>query len=126
MIHAFAIRYARKIALAAGWAALLIIIASTLSPIQLRPRSPLPVNLEREIAFAIVGVAFALASPKRPLFLLALLIACVGSLEWMQTLLPSRHGQFVDFVAKSVGVAFGVTAGALINRWVDRADRASE
>jgi hypothetical protein len=125
MIHAFTLRHARKIALAAGWAALLIIVASTLSPIHLRPRSPLPVNSEREIAFAIVGLAFALASPKRPLFLLVLLIACAGSLEWMQTLLASRHGQFLDFVVKSLGVTFGVAVGALANHWIDRANRAS-
>jgi VanZ family protein len=125
MIHAFAVRHVRKIAFAAGWAALLIIVASTLSPMQLRPRSLLPVNMERGFAFANVGIAFALASPKRPLFLLALLIACAGALEWMQTMSPGRHGQFMDFVVKSLGVDFGVTVATLANRWIDRNDRVS-
>ena len=123
MIHSFTLRHAHKIALAAGWAALLIIVASTLLPIQFRPRSPLPVNLEREVAFAIVGAAFALASPKRPLFLLGLLIACAGSLEWIQTQLASRHGQLLDFVVKSIGVTFGVAVGTLANRWIEKTKR---
>lgn len=121
MIYALALRHARKIALAAGWAALLIIVSSTLSPIQLRPRSSLSVNLEREVAFAMLSLAFALASPKRPLFLLALLVACAGSLEWMQTLVAGRHGRWEDLVAKVIGIAIGVGIGTLINRWIDRA-----
>jgi VanZ family protein len=79
--------------------------------------------LEREVAFAIVGLAFAIASPKRPFFLLALLVACAGSLEWMQTLVAGRHGRWEDFVFKAIGVAIGVAIGTLINRWIDRADR---
>ena len=123
MIQAFLIRHARKFAYTVGWLALLIIIAATLSPIHLRPKSPLAVDFERGIAFVIVGSAFALASPKRPLFLLALLIACAGSLEWLQTLLATRHGHFSDFAVKSLGIAVGVTAGTMMNWLVDRFER---
>lgn len=118
-----ALRYARKAMLVAGWLALFMIVAATLSPIELRPTSNLPVNLEREMAFAIVGIAFALASPKRPLFLLGLLLACAGALEYLQTLLPSRHGEFQDFAVKALGVTFGVVCGTLGNRWIERVSR---
>lgn len=49
-----------------------------------------------------------------------------GSLEWLQTMLPSRHGRLDDFVVKAIGVAIGVAAGTLVNCWIRRADRPVE
>lgn len=79
------------------------------------------VDLERELAFAILGIAFTVALPRRPVVTLALLIASAGTLEWIQTLVPSRHGEIEDFAYKSIGAAVGVAVGVLINRLLVRA-----
>jgi VanZ family protein len=92
------------------------LIFVTLSPINLRPISPLPTQLERAIALAVVGFAFALAYP-RHLWVVALLV--LGStvlLEFLQLVQPSRHGRVIDVMVKLVGGGFGLAAGTILTR----------
>lgn len=117
---AFSLRHIRKIALIGGCAALAAVAMATLSPIQMRPISALPVSVERFAAFAVVGIAFALALPRRPLLLLTLIVTCAGTLEWLQNVLPDRHGRFEDFLVKASGVVIGVAIGAAANYWIRR------
>ncbi len=117
---------ARNIALAVALVVSAIIVVATLSPLQMRPTSELPTSLERELAFMLLGCALTFALPKRALLLLALLVACAGTLEWLQTMVPTRHARLDDFIVKSLGVTIGAAIGALANRWVERADRASK
>ena len=94
-----------------AWLLLAGLIFVTLSPINLRPISPLPTQLERAIALAVVGFAFALAYP-RHLWVVALLV--LGStvlLEFLQLVQPSRHGRVIDVMVKLVGGGFGRAAG---------------
>jgi len=123
MLKAFVCDYGRKIALAAGWAVLAVIVWASLSPIESRPHSGLAVNLERELAFALLGAIFVLAGRIRPLPLLALLIAFVVGLELLQNLTPTRHGRFDDFLVKALGVTAGVALGAIVQGWARRAER---
>ena len=101
-----------------AWLLLAGLIFVTLSPINLRPISPLPTQLERAIALAVVGFVFALAYP-RHLWLVVLLVA--GStvlLELLQLVQPSRHGRVVDLLVKLVGAGFGLGAGAIVTRLI--------
>lgn len=98
----------RRLAAVASVAILIVIVFATLAPIQQRPRLPLPVDLERGMAFAALafclGVAFG-----RSYGLIA--IGCVllaGGLEWLQTFVPTRHGQGWDFEIKALGSVVGI------------------
>jgi hypothetical protein len=99
-----------------AWLLLAGLIFVTLSPINLRPISPLPTQLERAIALAVVGFAFALAYP-RHLWVVALLV--LGStvlLEFLQLVQPSRHGRVIDVMVKLVGGGGGLAAGTILTR----------
>jgi hypothetical protein len=99
-----------------AWLLLAGLIFVTLAPIDLRPSSPLPTQLERAIALAIVGFAFANAYPRH---LWAVALVVLGStvlLEILQLVQPSRHGRVVDVAVKLAGGGFGLAAGALFTR----------
>jgi VanZ family protein len=94
-----------------AWAALIAITAATLSPIGLRPRLPVPVDLERSAAFLSLGLLFALAYPRRIWLALAIVLIGAFGLEWLQELRPDRHGRFDDALIKSLGAMIGLGAG---------------
>jgi VanZ family protein len=97
-----------------AWLLLAGLIFVTLSPINLRPVSPLPTQLERAIALAIVGFVFASAYPRH---LWAVAFVVLGStvlLEILQLVQPSRHGRAVDVAVKLAGGGFGLAAGAIL------------
>lgn len=97
----------------------------TLSPINLRPISPLPTQLERAIALATVGFAFAIAYPKRIVLVALLVLGSTVLLEILQLASPSRHGRVIDLIVKLIGGGFGMLLGwAVIRFWpTRRADR---
>jgi VanZ family protein len=99
-----------------AWLLLAGLIFVTLSPINLRPISPLPTQLERAIALAVVGAAFALAYPRRIVLVCVLVLGATVAIEFLQLFAPSRHGRLVDVLVKLVGGSFGIAAGHLFNR----------
>nr|WP_310094445.1 MULTISPECIES: VanZ family protein [Bosea] len=111
----------RKMALAAGWIVLAIIIWASVSSIDKRPDSGLSVNLERELAFALLGMFFAIAARMPILIVFLYMLAFTASLETLQDYVPGRHGRVEDFIVKSLGVAVGMTIGVMIKAWADRA-----
>jgi VanZ family protein len=107
-----------------AWLLLAGLIFVTLSPINLRPISPLPTQLERAIALAIVGCAFALAYPRRLPIVIALVLGSTLLLELLQLLTPSRHGRVIDVAVKLLGGGFGIVVGILLQRhWRIRQDQ---
>jgi len=110
----------RRAARVAAWVLLLAVAVVTVSPVELRPLSPFGPEAERFGAFALLGVAFATAYPKR-FWLVALLLAVTaGALEAMQLLAPTRHGTGRDVAVKLLGVAVGLGAGRLLALWAAR------
>jgi VanZ family protein len=104
-----------------AWLLLAGLIFATLSPINLRPISPLPTQLERAIALAIVGFAFAVAYPRRLPLVVALVLGSTLLLELLQLLAPSRHGRVIDVAVKLLGAGAGITLGSLLQRrWGSR------
>lgn len=97
-----------------AWAILLAIIVATLSPIDFRPRSSLPVSLERAGAFAVAGLVFALAYPRRIWLAAAVLLLGLVSLEILQQVSIDRHGRLDDALVKAAGAFLGLGAGWLI------------
>lgn len=106
-------RTAMKIVLRlAAWFALLGIVIATLSPIGLRPHTWLPVDLERALAYAGIGVLFALGYPRHILKVVLFLTVCIFALEAFQHLTPDRHGQIHDAWVKFAGAVAGLILGA--------------
>ncbi|HWT61402.1 MAG TPA: VanZ family protein [Ochrobactrum sp.] len=95
----------------AAWLVLVIILIVTISPIQFRPITDEPVDVERFAAFFLVGFLFALAYPRHWIAVLFLTVGCAGIFELLQRLAPGRHGEFADFVFKAVGALGGVFIG---------------
>jgi len=96
-----------------AWLSLAGLVFVTLSPIDLRPVSPLPTQLERAIALAAVGLLFALAYPSRIVLVAALVLGATVTLELLQLLSPSRHGRVIDVAVKIAGASGGIFLGWL-------------
>lgn len=88
----------------------------TLSPINLRPISPLPTQLERALALTLIGFMFAVAYPRHLLLVALVVLGATVALELLQLLAPSRHGRWVDAAVKLIGGSVGLVAGWLANR----------
>lgn len=54
----------RKIITMAAWLVLIVLVAATLSPIELRPHSGLPVDCERAAAYGVLGGLLGLAADR--------------------------------------------------------------
>ncbi len=99
-----------------AWLLVLAIAAFTLAPIELRPVTGAPVNLERFAAFAVIGAAFCLGYPKHRLPVLALLLGLAGFLELAQNHVLGRHGRLPDGLVKASGALLGVAFAMLVER----------
>lgn len=104
----------QKVSIAAGWLALAFIVYATLSPIQDRPVVAGP-QLEHFAAFALMGLAFALAYPNRILLVVAIVVGSAIGLEALQLLTPDRHGRVLDALVKAAGGVCGISAGQLMS-----------
>src|SRR5262245_45495698 len=109
-----------RLYLVAGWLALAAVAFVTLGPIQDRPQVA-PPHLEHFTAFLLLGLAFALGSPNRPLRAVLIVVGSAILLELLQLLTPDRHGRLVDAMTKIAGAAPGITlARAMLNSWQAR------
>jgi VanZ family protein len=105
-----------------AWLLLAGLIFATLSPINLRPISPLPTQSERALALALVGFVFALAYPRRIMLVAAIVLGSTVLLELLQLASPSRHGRVLDVAVKLAGGGGGLLAGWLLMRLRRRPD----
>ncbi len=103
----------QKVAKLAGWLALAFIVYATLSPIGARPSLASP-HLERFAAFALMGLAFALAYPSRVLLIVGVVFGAAIGLETLQALTPDRHGRVADAFVKALGGVGGISVGQLM------------
>jgi hypothetical protein len=103
-----------KLLAAAAWAALALIVFVTVSPIEMRPVVTADPNLERFGAFALAGLLFGLAYPRRLIADASLVVVAAGVLEAFQLMTPDRHGHMADAFVKAAGGAFGVAMALII------------
>lgn len=98
----------RRAAVLIGWAALLVIVFSTLSPIDARPHlMTLGADAERFLAYLAAGALLTFAYPRQLWLVLPGLIALAAGLEWLQTLEMTRHGLPHDALIKIMGAVAG-------------------
>jgi hypothetical protein len=105
-----------------AWLLLAGLVFVTLSPISLRPSSPLPTGAERAVALMFVGFVFALAYPRRIVLVALVVLGSTVLLELLQLVSPSRHGRVIDVAVKLVGAGLGLALGwaatKLRERWL--------
>lgn len=99
-----------------AWLLLAGILAATAGPIDVRPVSGIPVDLERFLAFLLLGGVFALAYPRHTLLVLLLVVLAAAAFEMAQLLVPARHGTMADFIFKAAGGMVGVFCAAILAR----------
>ncbi|PYE88198.1 VanZ family protein [Phyllobacterium leguminum] len=99
-----------------AWLVLIAILAVTVGPLNLRPVTGEPVDLERFFAFFIVGALFVLAYPKHWISVLALVVGSAALFELLQRIAPERHGEVTDFFIKAAGGFAGVFVGSVARR----------
>jgi hypothetical protein len=104
-----------------AWLLLVAVALLTLCPIALRPVTGASADLERALAFAVIGGAFCLGYPKHRLFVVLFAIGLAGLLEAAQNLVPGRHGQVHDLAVKVLSTVAGALAAALLERTVAEA-----
>jgi hypothetical protein len=104
----------QRISIITGWLTLGLIAFATLSPIGDRPSIASP-HLEHFAAFALVGLAFALAYPTRVLLVLTIVLGAALGLEAMQLLTPDRHGRVADALVKALGGISGICVGQMLS-----------
>ena len=96
-----------------AWIVLAAVVFATLGPVGYRPKTMLPVDIERSGAFLAAGILFALAYPRQIWFAAALLLIGAVGLEWLQNLRPDRHGREGDAMVKLGGASIGLGLGWL-------------
>jgi hypothetical protein len=102
-----------RVSLIAAWLALAFIAFATLSPIDDRPIVAGP-QFEHFAAFALMGLAFMLAYPKRTLLIVAIVLGSAFVLEALQLLTPDRHGRVIDALVKAAGGMCGIGVGYVL------------
>lgn len=98
-----------------AWTALAAIAFATLSPIGIRPRVPMSVDLERGVAFFVTGMLFAFAYPRHIWWAVAIVMFGVFGLEILQAIRPDRHARLSDAGAKAAGAFLGLGLGWLVS-----------
>jgi hypothetical protein len=98
----------------ATWTALAVIVFFTISPLGMRPVVTANPNIERFVAFALLGLLFGLAYPRRLAVDASFVIATAGVLETLQLITRDRHGHMADALVKAAGGAFGVGMALII------------
>ena len=131
-------RHISQLARAAAWLAVITIAYATLthidfvygiyfklSPFLMRPAMRTYAHFEHMIAFALLGVLFGFAYPRRPIVVLCIVFGAAALLEILQTMTPDRHGTLIDAVEKMAGGAVGILFGRIAQRVWSAKDRAS-
>ncbi|MBF9233910.1 VanZ family protein [Microvirga alba] len=106
-----------------AWLLVLAVAAFSLLPIQFRPVTDAPADLERLAAFAMIGGAFYLGYPKQRLRIVLLVIGIAGLLEAAQNIVPGRHGRLPDGIVKASGAILGAAIAMVIDREIKRRKR---
>jgi hypothetical protein len=109
-----------------AWLVLGAIIFVTLSPIGIRPAFGHNPLYERVVAYAILGLLFGAAHPRRFWTTLGFVIGAAVILETLQNLTPDRHGHLVDLMEKAWGGWLGVTVGNAFGKHLPRLSSAAD
>jgi VanZ family protein len=107
-----------KLIATAAWACLIFITYATLSSIDARPEliqagffKVFFTIVERFGAYAVLGLLFCSAYPRRLTFVCILVFGSAITLELLQIYIPDRHARVLDVIEKLLGGAAGIILG---------------
>lgn len=103
-----------------AWLCLAYIAFVTVGPPAVRPVTGVSPQLERLVAFALMGALFAAAYPRHIVLAAVVVLGAAVLLEAFQLLEPSRHGRLFDASVKIIGGMMGLAAGWLFARMAGR------
>ena len=109
----------RRLTRILAWLCLGYIAFVTVGPIWVRPETGVSPQLERLVAFAVVGTLFA-AYPRHIVLAATVVIGAALLLEAFQLLEASRHGRLFDASVKIVGGLIGLATGWVFARLTRR------
>jgi hypothetical protein len=95
-----------KLLATGAWAAFALIVFVTISPLGFRLVATANSDIERFAAFALLGLLFGLAYPRRLVVDASFVIITAGVLETLQLMTSDRHGHIADTFVKAAGGAF--------------------
>jgi hypothetical protein len=95
-----------------GWVGLASIVYVTLCPVGSRPEVT-DVHWEHFGAFAVLGLAFAVAYPRRIGLVFLIVMGSALILELMQLMTVDRHARLIDAMVKEGGGLCGIVIGRL-------------
>lgn len=98
-----------------AWIILAAIFIVSVAPVWVEPTLVISENTDRALGFLMAAFVFALAYPKRPIRLAALLICAAIISELPEFWWPGKQALIKDVMAKSGGVVLGVIFGWLFN-----------
>ena len=102
----------QRVSTIAAWLALAVVVYVTLAPINYRPVIA-GAEFDRFAAFAVVGLAFGLAYPKRVFLVATIILISAFGLEALQLLRPDRDARILDALVKAAGGVCGIGIGRL-------------
>ena len=100
-----------------AWLLAAAVAFATLGPPGYRPNSDLGQNGEHALAFALIGLAFGLAYPRRRLLTAMIAVAMIGLIEILQFWAPGRHARWSDFIVDALAACAGLAVAAGVG-WV--------
>ncbi len=100
-------RMFQKLVAVLAWTFLVYIAFATLSPISERPHVG-GIHFEHVVAFAVLGMLFLLAYPRRAILVCVIVLGSAVLLEVLQLLTADRHGRLTDAIEKIGGGAVGI------------------
>ncbi|MHA1554036.1 MAG: VanZ family protein [Alphaproteobacteria bacterium] len=106
-----------------AWLSLAALVVVTLGHIDVRPITLISANVERLAAFAVVGLLFGVAYPRRHWAIAIAIVATALGLEALQSLSPTRHGEILDSAIKISGGIVGLASSSVILRVMRVASR---
>jgi|SRR5579859_5255152 VanZ family protein len=98
-----------------GWLLAMLIVVLSLVPVELRPETGAPHNLEHFSIFFITGIAFGFGYAHRPIVVSVDLIIFAGAVEIAQRFIPGRHARLMDFLIDSVALCIGALGGFIVH-----------
>jgi VanZ family protein len=102
-----------------AWLLAAAVTFATLGPAELRPHADITHDGEHAFAFGLVGLAFALAYPRRRLPAASITVIAIGLLELLQLFVPGRHARLEDFLVDALSALAGFALAAIFG-WLTR------
>lgn len=105
-----------------AWTSLAVIASATLTPFRDRTQPASSAEIERLAAFPFLGLAFSATYLKRMRFVCSLVLGSAVAFEFLQMLLPDRHGRLIDVSEKicwRIAGDFGKSRCVVLERWAN-------